>query len=434
MLARVGGRLADRDRRDRRDGAAHRLRPRLPSLAGLPAGRVPAGARATTPTSSSRTASSRRSPCSRRSCSPSARCMTRALAALGEGARMARVRRNARAGAARRDHGLLRPESVARHLAPAALARRARGSACSCCSRRRARCAARRRALPAIARLGGAVLLAAVSALVVTGTLATAAGPHPGKRDRSAASARSSRRSTCTCARPPPSGSSSSCSPPGRGASARAIRGFFAAAPACSSCSASQMAIGEIAVPERPAVGARARARHGGGVRLRLDGRARRPALAAGRAGAHVESVNVGAEHLVHAGVAPAGPRRGFRGWNDGGQGASLAAGYLAKQWDGERFAEIDSGDVLRLPGDAAARLARGRDDAQARLARERVLPRGDPGHRPRRGHPARRRAEPPLEDVLAARARARAATSASSASSRSARCSPTCRTRGRRR
>jgi cytochrome c oxidase assembly protein subunit 15 len=37
--------------------------------------------------------------------------------------------------------------------------------------------------LPAIARLGGAVLLAAVSALVVTGTLATAAGPHPGSED-----------------------------------------------------------------------------------------------------------------------------------------------------------------------------------------------------------------------------------------------------------
>jgi proteasome assembly chaperone (PAC2) family protein len=32
-----------------------------------------------------------------------------------------------------------------------------------------------------------------------------------------------------------------------------------------------------------------------------------------------------------------------FRGWNDGGQGASLAAGYLAKQWEGKRFAEIDS-------------------------------------------------------------------------------------------
>jgi proteasome assembly chaperone (PAC2) family protein len=32
-----------------------------------------------------------------------------------------------------------------------------------------------------------------------------------------------------------------------------------------------------------------------------------------------------------------------FRGWNDGGQGATLAAGYLAKAWDAERFAEIDA-------------------------------------------------------------------------------------------
>jgi predicted ATP-grasp superfamily ATP-dependent carboligase len=31
-----------------------------------------------------------------------------------------------------------------------------------------------------------------------------------------------------------------------------------------------------------------------------------------------------------------------FRGWNVGGQGASLAAGYLAKLWKAERFAEID--------------------------------------------------------------------------------------------
>jgi proteasome assembly chaperone (PAC2) family protein len=31
-----------------------------------------------------------------------------------------------------------------------------------------------------------------------------------------------------------------------------------------------------------------------------------------------------------------------FRGWNDGAQAASLAAGYLAKTWDAERFAEID--------------------------------------------------------------------------------------------
>jgi predicted ATP-grasp superfamily ATP-dependent carboligase len=31
-----------------------------------------------------------------------------------------------------------------------------------------------------------------------------------------------------------------------------------------------------------------------------------------------------------------------FRGWNDGGQGASLAGGYLAKAWSADRFAEID--------------------------------------------------------------------------------------------
>lgn len=31
-----------------------------------------------------------------------------------------------------------------------------------------------------------------------------------------------------------------------------------------------------------------------------------------------------------------------FRGWNDGGQGATLGCGYLAKQWGAQRFAEID--------------------------------------------------------------------------------------------
>jgi predicted ATP-grasp superfamily ATP-dependent carboligase len=31
-----------------------------------------------------------------------------------------------------------------------------------------------------------------------------------------------------------------------------------------------------------------------------------------------------------------------FRGWNDGGQGATLAAGYLARLWDADRFGEID--------------------------------------------------------------------------------------------
>src|SRR5437868_2607366 len=31
-----------------------------------------------------------------------------------------------------------------------------------------------------------------------------------------------------------------------------------------------------------------------------------------------------------------------FRGWNDGAQGASLAGGYLAKEWQARRFADID--------------------------------------------------------------------------------------------
>jgi proteasome assembly chaperone (PAC2) family protein len=31
-----------------------------------------------------------------------------------------------------------------------------------------------------------------------------------------------------------------------------------------------------------------------------------------------------------------------FRGWNDGGQGATLAAGYLARAWGAERFADVD--------------------------------------------------------------------------------------------
>ena len=30
-----------------------------------------------------------------------------------------------------------------------------------------------------------------------------------------------------------------------------------------------------------------------------------------------------------------------FRGWNDGGQGASLAGAYLAQAWSAQQFAEI---------------------------------------------------------------------------------------------
>jgi len=36
-----------------------------------------------------------------------------------------------------------------------------------------------------------------------------------------------------------------------------------------------------------------------------------------------------------------------FRGWNDGAQAASLAAGYLAKAWEAERFADVDPEDFF---------------------------------------------------------------------------------------
>jgi predicted ATP-grasp superfamily ATP-dependent carboligase len=36
-----------------------------------------------------------------------------------------------------------------------------------------------------------------------------------------------------------------------------------------------------------------------------------------------------------------------FRGWNDGAQAATLAAGYLAKTWAAERFAEVDPEDFF---------------------------------------------------------------------------------------
>src|SRR5215208_1453885 len=36
-----------------------------------------------------------------------------------------------------------------------------------------------------------------------------------------------------------------------------------------------------------------------------------------------------------------------FRGWNDGGQGASLAGGFLARAWSAARFAEIDGEDFF---------------------------------------------------------------------------------------
>jgi proteasome assembly chaperone (PAC2) family protein len=52
-----------------------------------------------------------------------------------------------------------------------------------------------------------------------------------------------------------------------------------------------------------------------------------------------MSELNVSSRPDLHSPVLIAA----FRGWNDGGQGATLGGGYLAKQWGAESFAEIDS-------------------------------------------------------------------------------------------
>ena len=120
-----------------------------------------------------------------------------------------------------------------------------------------------------------------------------------------------------------------------------------------------------------------------------------------------------------------------FRGWNDGGQAATLAAGTLAAGLGCEAVRGDRPRRIRRLPGNAPAGLARRGDDAPHRVARDRVSRGRDPRCRPGRRDPARRRAELPLATVQRVGRRAGRASSASSSSSRSARCSPTCRTRG---
>ena len=98
-------------------------------------------------------------------------------------ARARHVPRHARAGAARRDHRLRGAEPVARHVALPARARRARGGRRR---RRRGRLVRARSAgarLPQPIRRGALLAAAALLALVVTGTVSTAAGPHPGSAD-----------------------------------------------------------------------------------------------------------------------------------------------------------------------------------------------------------------------------------------------------------
>ena len=65
-----------------------------------------------------------------------------------------------------------------------------------------------------------------------------------------------------------------------------------------------------------------------------------------------------------------------FRGWNDGGQGASLATGYLAKLWNARRFAEIEPENFFDFQATRPhVSLEEGRH-ATHRLALDRLLPR----------------------------------------------------------
>ena len=90
-----------------------------------------------------------------------------------------------------------------------------------------------------------------------------------------------------------------------------------------------------------------------------------------------------------------------FRGWNDGGHGASLAGAFLARAWGAEQFADIDPERFFDFQLDAAAGLARRGRRAPDRLARERVPPRPARAAAQRRRAAARERAEPALAHVL---------------------------------
>ena len=97
-----------------------------------------------------------------------------------------------------------------------------------------------------------------------------------------------------------------------------------------------------------------------------------------------------------------------FRGWNDGAQAASLAAGYLAKTWDAERFADVDPEDFFDFQATRPHVSLEDGPDPPDRLARDGLLPRAARRARPRRRAAARDRAEPALAHVHGARGRPR--------------------------
>ena len=114
-------------------------------------------------------------------------------------------------------------------------------------------------------------------------------------------------------------GSCSSCSSRRR-SSARCSTGTRFRGASCSSTSSSPRRSGSSASPSRSCSGGRLRRWRASKLR-RMEGELRmyeRPTL----------------ERPVLIGA--------FRGWNDGGQAATLATGYLARLWDAQKFADID--------------------------------------------------------------------------------------------
>ncbi len=158
------------------------------------------------------------------------------------------------------------------------------------------------------------------------------------------------------------------------------------------------------AVPHPPALGARARPRRARGGRLGGDGRLRRQDLETLEERMSESELRLERRPALDKPVMICS----FRGWNDGGQGASLASSFLSRLWNAEQFGDIDpelffdfqsqrphvalvDGNVRRI--DWPENSFRG----SARCARG-----------PRRAAPARNRAEPALAHVRIAHQRPR--------------------------
>ena len=148
--------------------------------------------------------------------------------ALGALVALGALPRHARADPARRRHGHPRPAPARGDVALPPRAGRARGAIVVALEAwsQPGGLGVPRRARAGCGTSSRAVGVAACAALVVTGAVATASGPHPGAARTSTGSALgSSTPSTSTCARPPSSGSASSSSASSSGALRRELPG-----------------------------------------------------------------------------------------------------------------------------------------------------------------------------------------------------------------